>query len=303
MNLDELTGEIKTTKKYSSLYPPLINRICSEEFSKHKKDKEKIKAVKNRLHMIYGAFFYKNKNNLDSLNLSDSSDLSNISNINETEILNLNVSAKERLPSIDEFYKFIFDSINANENEFGESQNKNKINSILDIACGFNPFSLPFMQRACPLLLPNLKYYCALDIDLQLAEILNKYFSLKGLPELAGCTDIISDFPNLPNFPDFPVFPANANPVNPGQKTDVAFLFKIIPTIENCKKGRAFELMEQIRAKYIIATFPVKTLCGKDKGMAENYAVSFERNINNNKFVTLAKNIIGNELIYVLAVK
>ena len=255
MNLDELIAEVKKSKNYSSLYQPLINRICSEEFSKYKKDREKMKAVKNRFHVIYGAFF--------------SANTKNIKNANETELLKLNASTYERLPSIDEFYKFIFDSINDTQ-----------IKSILDVGCGFNPFALPYMRSY----LPNLEYYYALDIDTELSAMLNLYFERSGLPKLASCIDIIAE--------------------NPEQKADIAFLFKVIPTIENCKKGRGFELIEHIcdncGAKYIIATFPVKTLCGRDKGMAENYAALFEKNINYDRVSITAKNIIGNELTYVL---
>jgi len=261
LSLDELIAEIKKNKNYAQLYHPLINRICSEEFSKYKKGKEKIKAVKNRLHIIYGAFFP-----------SDIKNIKDIKNTDETELLKLNASTSERLPMINEFYKFIFDNINDTE-----------IKSVLDVGCGFNPFALPYMRSY----IPNLERYYALDIDTGLSEMLNLYFACSGLPELAGCIDVISE--------------------NPGQKADAAFLFKVIPTIENCKKGRGFELIEHICAncavKYIIATFPVKTLCGRNKGMAENYAALFEKNINYDKISILAKNIVGNELVYVLAVR
>ena len=255
MNLDELIAGIRKSKNYSPLYPPLIERICREEFFKYKKDKEKLKAVKNRLHIIYGAFF---PASTKDINCAD-----------EARLLKLHASTNERLPSVEDFYKFISDSINALE-----------IESILDVGCGFNPFSLPYIRAK----LPNLKSYCALDIDVRLSEMLNLYFERSGLPKLADCIDIISE--------------------NPAQKADIAFLFKIIPTIENCKKGRAFELIEHIRencaAKYIAATFPVKTLCGRNKGMAENYAAFFEKNIDYENFAVLAKNTVGNELVYIL---
>ena len=272
MNLNELIYEINKTKKYSSLYQPFLKRICSEEFVKYKKDKDKLKAVKNRLHIIYGAFFINIKDYNQNINA-----ITDKKETNEIEILKLHASTNERLPSIDEFYKFIFDNLNNNIKT-------EEINSILDIGCGFNPFSLPFIyshhNRHSHSRLPNLKYYYALDIDLKLAGILNEYFKNTGLPPLAGCIDVMTE--------------------NPKQRADIAFLFKLIPTIENCKKGRGYELISQIDAKYITVTFPVKTLCGKDKGMAGNYAVSFEENIDCGKFQILAKNIIGTELIYIL---
>ena len=255
MNINIIT-EIKKSKKYSSVYQPLLERVCAEESVKYKKDKEKIKAVKNRLHEIYGAF------------ITENSVKSTEYLINEPEnILKLNISSNERLSFIIKFYKFIFDMI-------GE-----EINIILDIGCGFNPFSLPFMLEAKPEL--KIKSYYALDIDLNLAEIINKYFVLRGLPEYAGCIDLIAE--------------------TPPQKSDIAFLFKIIPTIETCKKGRGFEIINNLDAKYIAVSFPTKTLCGKNKGMADNYAAFFEKSLDCDKFKIIGKNYFENELVYVIA--
>ena len=255
--------------KHRQIYQPLLERIYSEESRKYKKEKDIIKAVKTRLHITYGAFF--NEKSIKSAQSILEENL-NISELSE-KLLKLNVSSNERLPFIKELYKFIFDTI------FAESDAS--INTILDIGCGFNPFSLPLMLESSPKL--NITAYHALDIDIKLAGIINKYFNLLKLPEYAGCIDIISE--------------------TPLQKSDAVFLFKIIPTIENCKKGRGFELINNLDAKYIAVSFPTKTLCGKNKGMAENYAAFFEGNLDYEKFKIIAKNIIGDELVYVLARK
>ena len=265
INMDFIS-EIKNSKKYSSVCQPLLERICKEESLKYKKDKEILKAVKNRLHIIYGAFF--NENSIKTAeSIINSGD--NIPAISE-KLMKLNTSSNERVEFISELYKFIFDMI-PDEN----------INTILDIGCGFNPFSLPYLFDIAPQL--NIKSYYAFDIDVNLAEIINQYFDLLELPRYAGCIDLISE--------------------TPSQIADVVFLFKIIPTIENCKKGRGFEIINSLNAKYIIVSFPTKTLCGKNKGMAENYADFFEKNLDYDKFIIMGKNIFKNELVYVLSNK
>jgi 16S rRNA (guanine(1405)-N(7))-methyltransferase len=257
-----LITEIKKSKKYAAVYETLLERVCSEESVKYKKDKEKIKAVKNRLHEIYGAFLSENSVKLAG-NIINDGDFSPSFTEN---LLKLNTSSNERLSFISELYKFIFDMIDV------------EINMILDVGCGFNPFSLPYMLESTPKL--NIKSYYALDIDVNLAEIINKYFDLLGLPKYAGCIDLISE--------------------TPSQKTNVAFLFKVIPTIETCKKGRGVEILNSLDAKYIVVSFPTKTLCGKDKGMADNYAAFFEGSLDYEKFKIVGKNIFQNELVYVL---
>ena len=260
---------IKKSKKYSSVYQPLLERMCAEESVKYKKDKDKIKAVKNKLHEIYGAFF---NENVGAICDRPRTNAVRPYDINSPEnLLKLNVSSNERLSFISELYKFIFDTITDNSDE--------EINTILDIGCGFNPFSLKFMLESSPKV--KIKSYYALDIDLKLAEIINNYFDLLGLPKYAGCIDIISEIPP--------------------QKADIAFLFKIIPTVETCKKGRGAEIINNINAKYIAVSFPTKTLCGKDKGMADNYAAFFENILDYDKFAIIGKNIFKNELVYIIS--
>ena len=225
------------SKKYSRVYQPLIERIFAEESAKYEKEKEIIKAVKNRLHMIYGAF------------REASSQASN-----------------ERQEFIREFYSFISDV-------------SKDVRSVLDIGCGSDPFALPVMLE----FMPNIEIYHAFDIDTELAESINEYFSSLNLPQCAGCMDIITE--------------------TPSQTADIAFLFKIIPTVESCKKGRGFEIINSINAKYLAVSFPTKTLCGKNKGMAENYAAFFEKNLDYEKFDISGKNFFKNELVYVIARK
>ena len=43
-------------KKYAQLYQPLIHRISNEENGKYKKEADYTKAVKTRLHQLYGAY-------------------------------------------------------------------------------------------------------------------------------------------------------------------------------------------------------------------------------------------------------
>ncbi len=56
MTEHDIICEITGSRKYSFLLDDLIARIVSGESRKYKKDKDKIKAVKNKFHQLYGAF-------------------------------------------------------------------------------------------------------------------------------------------------------------------------------------------------------------------------------------------------------
>ena len=250
--------EIMLSKKYASLYKPLVMRTCEEESRKYNNDKERVKAVKSTLHAMYGAYlssngFKKAEKYLDSLS-------------KDTEqILHLHASTKERMRCISDFYKFIFETTGA-------------VKSVLDIGCGFNPFTLPYFPKNGK----NVKKYYALDIDERIAELNNRYFKLVGLPALAGCTDIIAETPD--------------------ESVDVAFLFKILPLIERQAKGRSAKLLREIKAQHIVVSYPTKSLSGKGKGMHTFYAAAFEELLGEDLVVS-AKKEIGDELVYVVVNK
>ena len=252
-SIEEIYGEVLLSKKYSPLYTSLVMRICREEYPKYKKDKDRVKAVKNKLHVIYGAFSGDDCHKKSALIIN-----SGIHNAN-TAVMRLHASTNERLDSLGEFYDFIFGIVG-------------KAESVLDIGCGFNPFSLPHIPA-------DIKKYYAYDIDYRTVELLNRYFDSLNLPRLASCADIVAE--------------------TPLDAADVAFVFKLMPVIEIQSAGRGFQMLQEINAGYIVVSYPVRSLCGKNKGMQVNYAQSFESGLGND-FKIIAREIIGSELIYII---
>jgi 16S rRNA (guanine(1405)-N(7))-methyltransferase len=246
-----------------SVYRPFLDRLYEEQSAKYKKDKDKIKAFKTKLHQAYGAYYSEKNIKAAKILIDGGGNLPQLSK----QLTKLSVSSNERENFADEFYKYIFALI-----PFGA------ITSILDIGCGFNPFFLPCMKAANPN--ADIAAYYALDIGMDLISLANKYFALANLPGYARCMDLMAEIP--------------------GDLADLAFLFKIIPTLEACKKSRGFEILNNLNIKYAAVSFPTKTLCGKNINMAENYAEFFEKNINHDKFSVLGKNLFPGELVYVL---
>jgi len=254
--------EILTSKKYATLYKPMVLRICEEEYKKYSNNKNRIKAVKNILHAMYGAYIsadtYKKANKLmDSFTIErQETERQEILN----QVLHLHASTRERMQYLSMFYDYIFDIV-------GE------VKSIVDIGCGFNPLTLSYFPQK-----GDIKYH-ALDIDERIAELNNRYFSTVGMPSLARCVDIIAEIPNT--------------------SADVTFLFKVLPLIDRQSKNRSAQLIRKIDTQYLVITYPTKSLTGKEKGMKSFYAAAFEDVLGGSLSIA-AKKQIGDELVYVI---
>jgi 16S rRNA (guanine(1405)-N(7))-methyltransferase len=61
----------------------------------------------------------------------------------------------------------------------------------------------------------------------------------------------------------------------PTRHYDLALLLKTLPCLEQIEKDVGARLLEAIDAAYLLVSFPVRSLGGRDKGMAENYPARF----------------------------
>ena len=253
-NKDAIFDEIKKSKKYNRVDPGLIKRIIDEEFPKYKKDKLIIKAVKNKLHQIHGAFISINANNKTKKILIENK---------YDQILSLHTSTFERLTFYKEFYEKIF-------------KVTGKPKWILDIACGFNPFSIPYMHLS-----KDFEYY-AYDINDESCEIINEYFKQNKYHGIAKSMDLAVDIPT--------------------DHGDVAFVLKFLALMAQQNSKQTLELLLKLDAKYIVVSFPTRTLTGLNIGMLNNYKNKFKEIIKND-FVILDEIVFFNELVFIIKKK
>ena len=230
---------VQASKKYRTLCADAVARIAAEEMDRRESLKEAIKATKRRLHQVYGAF----ETNLDyetalaALRAAYSSGDEAAIRQACRQVLGHHTSTRERLPLLDEFYPAIW-------------QITGTPPSVLDVGCGLNPLSLPWMG------LPAGARYVALDVDCGRIDFLNRYLSIAGLPPMARCHDAL-------------VAP-------PPDRADVALLLKMSPTLERQQAGATLHLVEQLHARHIVVSYAVQSLGGREKGMAEQYGRQFE---------------------------
>jgi 16S rRNA (guanine(1405)-N(7))-methyltransferase len=138
--------------------------------------------------------------------------------------------------------------------------------SIIDIASGLNPFSYPFMKTKA--------IYTAVELNKKDADIINQYFKIMKIKGKALAADITKRSLKL--------------------KADIAFAFKIFDLIPN----KAVEkITKQLKVRYIIASFPTKTLSKKRMNYIKRGG--FQRMLKRLR-LSYKKIEYSNELIYII---
>jgi 16S rRNA (guanine(1405)-N(7))-methyltransferase len=244
--LDRIAAAVATSKKYRSICADTIRRIAERELASRGNVKAAAKATKRRLHQVYGAFEQDFNYEAAYQQLRDAYELDSDDEIRAAcrHVMGQHSSTRERLPILDQFYTDIFEITG-------------QPSLLLDLGCGLNPLALPWIDRIPPQgsgQSPGIRYV-PLDIDADRVRFLNRYLALAGLEPLARCQDILSHPPN--------------------DAADVALLLKMSPTLERQDPGATLGLIEQLAAPYVVVSFAVKSLGGREKGMVEYYQQQF----------------------------
>jgi 16S rRNA (guanine(1405)-N(7))-methyltransferase len=158
-------------------------------------------------------------------------------------LLNRHASTRERLPMAGEFYARIFEHIP-------------QPRSLLDVACGLNPLLIEHMplSRECE--------YVACDIYLDLVDAINAHFATIGQRGTAIACDA-----SVPA--------AGAAAAVFAREYDVAFLFKCLTCLEPIDRAAPLRLLDAVRARHIVISYPAASLGGHKRGMRETNAAKF----------------------------
>jgi 16S rRNA (guanine(1405)-N(7))-methyltransferase len=233
--LDQLVAEVYSNKKYSSILPEFIRRIGKIELEKRRNLKEAIKETKSKLHQVTGAYLGGNLEYTPWLNKLSDAAKSNDPEAIKTAckyILRQHASTNERISYLEDFYRSIFFYVP-------------KFTSILDLACGLNPLTIPWMD------LDQHCQYHAWDVNSGMVDFLKeagKYFDIDLSVKSVDIFSVV----------DFP-------------ETNMVFLLKALPCLEQVQKGISTTLLKRITAPNVIVSFPSKSLGGLSKGMPHHY--------------------------------
>ncbi|MEO8972089.1 MAG: 16S rRNA methyltransferase [Ktedonobacteraceae bacterium] len=237
--LATLVASIRGSAKYRDVCTEVISNIGARELAKRRSLKEAIQATRNTLHQVSGAYLNSKEHYsrwLAELRMAvQAQDNSAVRDVC-TRIMSSHASTRERLPNLDQFYAEILAQLPP-------------IHSIVDIACGLNPLTLPWMSLAS-----DATYY-AYDISESMMGFLSACLPLLGVQGDAQARDVLQSCPM--------------------QKVNVAFLLKAIPCLEQIDKRAGHTLLHVIQADAIVVSFPVRSLGGRNKGMVEHYDAHF----------------------------
>jgi 16S rRNA (guanine(1405)-N(7))-methyltransferase len=146
-------------------------------------------------------------------------------------------STRERLPMLASFYAHVFDGLPP-------------VHRVLDVACGLNPLAARWMPLA-----PDATYV-AVDVYADMMQFLDAALSMLGVRARCEVRDVIADCPSDP--------------------VDVALVLKTLPCLEQVDKDAGHRLLDTIRARCLIVSYPTRSVGGRNVGMARQYSERFD---------------------------
>ncbi len=231
-DLDRLVAAVLNSPRHGRICEEFIRRVGAEELPKRRSLKDAIKATKNKLHQVGGAYLEGSlpyARWLDRLSEAQSpDDMRDVCR----EAMRRHASTDERLSVLDEFYSTLLAGLPP-------------VRSVLDVACGLNPLAIPWMN------LPFGAAYYAYDIYHDMTDFIGGFMALIGVAGHAQARDVMQFVPP--------------------EKVDLALILKTIPCLEQVDKAAGRRLLEAVNADTVIVSFPVRSLGGYDKGMSATY--------------------------------
>ena len=236
--LDRLVTAVIQSPKYADVSPDFIRQVGEHELIVRRSFKEAVKATKNKLHQVGGAYFEAKLDYpamLDQLRQAadDPVQLRAVCR----DLMRRHASTRERLPVLAEFYATTLGNLDG-------------VHVVKDLACGLNPLAIPWLPFANPI------EYHAYDIYGDMMAFVAEFLALVGVNGRTHTGSIISQPPTEP--------------------ADLILILKTLPVLEQVTKGAASHLLDALQARYCLITFPAQSLGGRSKGMVQNYEAQFE---------------------------
>jgi 16S rRNA (guanine(1405)-N(7))-methyltransferase len=259
--LDQLVEAILQNRKYRDLAIPkeTVMDLMQREVVSGLDEKTMMKNVRKKMHNIIAPYLG-DPNYVEAISWLETAYIStNADAIKQTctQVLSQHASTRERVPYLKDFYLQIFNKIG-------------KPNSILDLACGLNPISIPWME------LPLQTDYHAYDIHTPRVNFINRFLILAGRQPLAEVRDILVNPPVI--------------------KADIAFFFKEAHRLEQRRKSANRDFWQKLNVDTLLVSLPISSLSGQHD-LSGQMRRLVENAINGFSW-SLQEIIIGNEIVF-----
>lgn len=227
-DLQRLVDDILASRKYRSLGipPETVLNLLELELPRYKNTREAVRSVRRILHNVVAPYLGDPEFSAAAARLDEAFRTGSDAAVRSEcrAILSSHASTLERLPLLDDFYPRLF-------------QVTGQPASILDLACGLNPFAWRWMG------LPASIRYHACDLNQPRIALIQHYFQLEGLPPLAVHRDFLLEPPD--------------------EFTDVVFLFKEAHRLEQRQSGCNRPLWQAVQTHWLLVSLPTGSLSGK----------------------------------------
>ena len=239
-DLAELVRLVSLSPKYRTICPEFIESVGRLELAKRHNLREAVKAAKNKLHQVGGAYQAGEASYLEWLEALRAAPDREALRALCRNIMAAHASTLERLPILDRFYEIIW-------------AGRPPVQSVLDLACGLNPLAIPWMPLAAG------APYFACDIYQDMIDFAAQFMALPlaGVRGHALARDVLQ--------------------MNRLPQVDLALALKTIPCLEQVDKNAGATLLDKVRANHLLVSFPMHSLGKREKGMPAHYDEHFRR--------------------------
>jgi len=263
VKIDELIERILNSRKYRDLglNPDTVEDLIRQETGHQTSEKALRKIVRRKLHNIVAPYlgdldYIQRQKQLDQIEITSLEDES-IQNFCQ-DVLSQHASTAERISHLTEFYHQLF-SVTG------------KPNTILDLACGLNPFAFPWMS------LPTSMKYYAYDIIQPRIDLINQFFRKIGLAPLAINQDITVNPPKI--------------------HADLAIFFKEAHRLEKRQPGANKKLWAQLDVDLLAVSLPTENLSGTHPLIEQHRKLVYQHLPKNQ---TLTEIYVENEILFII---
>jgi 16S rRNA (guanine(1405)-N(7))-methyltransferase len=237
--LEHLVAEVRRGKKYRQISEVFLSHIGAVELEKRSSFKEAVKATRNKLHQVGTLYFERTIDYSRALEtmIDAQQEGDDALRRQALELMKFHTSTRERLEILPDLYTQLMELLP-----------EPKV--VLDVACGLNPLAYLWMN------LPPSTQYHAFDIFMDLIEFVGRIMKLYGASGTAQVRDIIHEPPSM--------------------EADLALVLKSLPCLEQVEKGAGRRLLEALKTRFVVVSYPVQGVGGRTKGMRDNYEEQFE---------------------------
>ena len=263
--LDEITAAVKKKKELSGMADEFVKEKVEKILTKEKKIKGKISKSKSFKEFSRSKEFKELKSIVRE-------ELRKVYGVFQKpggkntieEKLKAHQSSEERYPHYEEIYTKIVSMIG-------------KPKSILDLGCGANPYSYDYLGCS-----PT---YIAIDLPNDELQSIADFFKEKGITGDVYGIDLVKEYEKL-------------GALMENNRVDVAFLFKLLDSLETIKRHISGKVLDAVNATWLIVSFPTISIGGK-KHIKKERRVWFEKLLKR-KGWNWQEFDVGNEAFYVI---